>query len=435
MPEPIQAQSEQRDKSQPGEAQQDSREPASSSASADNPKPDNKPIESPRQKARQFFLIAVAAVALLVVGLLWWVHSRTYETTDDAQIDGHLHPLSSRVDGTVIAVRAEDNQFVRAGDLLVQLDPTDYQVSLEQAKASLQQAVAQTATQRPNVPITQSSNTNSLETAKSEVARAQAALEAAHQDEASTGAQLRQAQANDDKAQTDLRRYTRLVQKDEVSQTDYDQYLATAKAQAAAVEQQQAMLRSSAGRLEQSRAQLDEQQSRLEQAKRDAPQQVKIREATIVANQAAAASAKSQADSAALRLRYTRIFAPVSGFVTQRSAEIGGQIATAQQLMVIVQTDDLWVTANFRETQLKKVAPGQKVTIHVDALGKDFAGFVEALPAASGDRTSLLPPENATGNYVKIVQRLPVRIRFAKDQPDIARLRPGMSVESKIHLE
>ena len=388
----------------------------------------------PVKKRRNLILGIVVGIVLLVGAGLWWLHSRTYETTDDAQVDGHLHPLSSRVDGTILAVGAEDNQKVNAGDLLVQLDPKDYQVALDQAQASFEGANAQTATQRPNVPITQSSNTNSFETANASVANAEATVLAAQQDEKSTAAQLRQSQANNEKAQTDLQRYSRLLQKQEVAQSDYDQYLTTARAQAASVDQQEAALRSSTQKVAEAEAQLEQQQSRLRQAVRDAPRQLQIRRATVESQQASANSAKAQAETARLRLSYTRIYAPVSGIVTQRSAEVGEQITTGQQLLVIVQVDDLWVTANFRETQLKKIRPGQKVRIEVDSLGRDFDGYVEAMPAASGDRTSVLPPENATGNFVKIVQRLPVRIRFAANQAGLDLLRPGMSVEPKVDL-
>ncbi len=409
--------------------------PADGSKPKEQDAEQQKPPMDPRKKRRNILVGVTVVVLLLIGGLFWWLHARSYEDTDDAQIDGHLHPLSSRVDGTVLAVYAEDNQKVKAGDLLIQLDGKDYQVALDQANASYQQAEAQTASSRPNVPIAASSNTNNVATGQAQVANAEAAVAAAQQDETSTGAQLRQAEANNDKAQTDLQRYTRLLQRQEVAQSEYDQYATTARAQAASVEQQQAALRSAAKKVDESRAQLAEQQARLQQSLRDAPRQLQIRRATVASNEASAQSAKAQAETAALRLSYTKIFAPVSGVVTQRSAEVGGQVATGQQLMMVVQVDDLWVTANFRETQLKKIHPGQRVRIHVDSLGEDFDGYVEAMPAASGDRTSVLPPENATGNYVKIVQRLPVRIRFAGNQPNLDRLRPGMSVEPKISVE
>ncbi len=212
-----------------------------------------------------------------------------------------------------MAVYAEDNQQVKAGELLVQLDPKDYQVALDQANASYQQAEAQTASSRPNVPIATSSNTNNVATGRAQVANAEAAVAAAQQDETSTGAQLRQAEANNDKAQTDLQRYTRLLQRQEVAQSEYDQYLTTARAQTAAVEQQQAALRSAAKRVDESRAQLDEHQAKLQQSLRDAPRQIQIREATVASNQANPKSAKAQAETAALRLSYTRVYASVSG--------------------------------------------------------------------------------------------------------------------------
>jgi membrane fusion protein (multidrug efflux system) len=187
--------------------------------------------------------------------------------------------------------------------------------------------------------------------------------------------------------------------------------------------------------VEQRRAQLAQEQSKLQQTQSSAPLQVAIREADIKSQQANAEAAQAALEQSRLNLGYTRIDAPVSGVITQRSAEVGARISKGQQLFMIVQTSDLWVTANFKETQLARIHPGQHVRIHVDALRDDFEGTVESMPAVTGSRTSVLPPENATGNYVKVIQRLPVRIRFNAGQKDLDKLRPGMSVEPKVRLD
>lgn len=394
-------------------------------------KPKAEKRQDPQKRRRALVILAVVAIAL-TGATLWSLNARNYEDTDDAQIDGHLHPIAARVDGTVNAVSVEDNQSVKQGELLVQLDPRDYVVSLDQAKTAFDQAQGQAQAQNPNLPITNVTNRTNVSTGQTEVATAIAALAGAQHDKAAVLAQLRQAEANNEKAQMDLKRYTRLLERNEVSHSDYDQYLATAKAQAAMVEQQQASFSSSEKTIEQKTSQLEEQQLKLQQSQRNAPRQVEIQRANIASSEANARNAKAKLDQAALNLDYTRIYAPSSGIITQRSAETGGKVSVGQQLMVVVETGNLWVTANFRETQLRKMRVGQQVKIHVDTLDKDFSGVIENMPAASGDRISVLPPENATGNYVKIVQRFPVRIRFAPNQQGLEGLRPGMSVEPRV---
>jgi membrane fusion protein (multidrug efflux system) len=256
----------------------------------------------------------------------------------------------------------------------------------------------------------------------------------AEHDYASALSQLAQTEANNAKAQTDLRRYKQLLDKQEVAQSEFDQYDATAKAQAAAVEAQRETVQAAAKTVEQRRAQMTEQQFKLDQTRQNAPRQILIRNANIQARVANLESIKAQMVQDRLNIGYAHIVAPESGLISQRSAEIGAHITAGQQLMMLVEIGDLWVTANFKETQLRKMRAGQRVTIKVDALDKTFEGSVESMPAASGDRTSALPPENATGNYVKIVQRLPVRIRFKPNQDGLQDLRPGMSVEPEVHF-
>jgi membrane fusion protein (multidrug efflux system) len=393
-----------------------------------------KPLD-PATKRLRILIGVVVGVVVLIAGIAWWLHSRTYESTDDAQIDGHLNPIASRVAGTVKAVYVENDQPVKAGMPLVDLDPRDYEVQVEQSRAMYRQALAQLGAQNPNLPITQTSNRSIVDTDSSTVVNAEAAIASAQYDYDSNVAKLRQSEANNRKSQSDLIRYKQLVDKHEIALSDYDQYLANAGSEQAAVEASRAAAASSLKVVDQRRAQLQQQQTKLQEDTQNAPRQVAIRQANNRSSAANAASAKAQLDAALLNLSYCHIFAPVDGIATQRSAEIGGRISVGQQLVVIVQTGNIWAIADFKETQLRKMHVGQRATIEVDTLDESFEGEVQYMPAATGDRTSLFPPEDATGNYVKVVQRLPVRISFNPNQRDLNRLRPGMSVETTVHLD
>ena len=392
-----------------------------------------KPID-PAKKRRMMMIGAVVGVVLLLGAVGWWLYSRTYESTDDAQIDGHLNAIASRVAGTVTAVYAENDQPVKVGQLLVDLDPRDYEVAVEQARANYGQALAEVAAQNPNVPITQTSNRSTINVDQQEVLNAQAAVASAEHDYQSNIAKLRQAEATNRKSQADLVRYKDLVDKAEISKADYDQYVANAGSGDAAVEAARFAAESSSKVVEQRKAQLLQQEAKFAQDKANSPRQLAIQAANVDTRRATLESSKAQLDSALLNLSYCHIVSPVNGIAIQRSAEIGARVSAGQQLIVVVQTENVWVTANYKETQLKKMRVGQRVTIKVDSLGEKFEGQLEDMPAATGDKASLFPPENATGNYVKIVQRLPVRIRINPNQRDFDRLRAGMSVESKVHL-
>jgi membrane fusion protein (multidrug efflux system) len=317
---------------------------------------------------------------------------------------------------------------------VVDLDPSDYEVQVAQARAAYEQAVAQAEAQNPNVPITQTSNQGTVDIDEAEVTTAEAAVASAQQDYDSNMAKLRQAEANNRKSQSDLVRYKELVDKDEISHSDYDQYVANAGSQEAAVEASRFAAQSSARIVDQRKAQLSQEVSKLSQDRANSPRQIMIQKATVASRKASVDSAKAQLDAALLNLSYCHIVAPVDGVASQRSAEVGDRISQGQQLIVVVQVSGDWVTANFKETQLKKMRVGQRVTIKVDALDESFDGTVQNMPADTGDRSSLFPPENATGNYVKVVQRLPVRILFNPNQRDLDRLRPGMSVEPTVHF-
>jgi len=390
--------------------------------------------ESPKPRRVNRLVVGVILIVLLAIGIGWYVYSQGFEDTDDAQVDGHLNPIASRIDGTITAVHADDNQAVQAGALLVELDPSDQQVAVQQSQAQYDQAMAQLGAAHPNLPITRFSNQNDLTSQQAEVVASDAGLAAAQHDLDSAVAKLKESQAVSERNQADFVRYQTLFDKQEVSRADYDQYKSTAAAQLQTVAANEAGVASAQKTVEQRRAQVAQQQSKLVQTQSSAPLQVAIREADIKSQQANAEVAQAALQQSKLNLAYCRVAAPVSGVITQRGAEVGARISKGQQLFMIVQTDDLCVTANFKETQLARIHPGQKVRIHVDALHDDFDGTVESMPAVTGSRTSVLPPENATGNYVKVIQRLPVRIRFSPNQKDLDKLRPGMSVEPKVTL-
>lgn len=377
-----------------------------------------------------FSVLLIAAVA----ATLYWLHSRQFESTDDAQVDAHLNNITSRIDGTITNVYVDDNQTVKAGQSLVELDERDYKAALDQALAQANQARSMVIAERPNIPITEVENVTNISTGEAEVANAQAALAAAERDRDSAEAKVAEAEANNAKAQADFARYKLLIAKEEVSQQEYDQVVAAAKAQAATLAANQAGVAAAVHTVDQRRAQLLQAQSRLGQYRRTAPQQIAIRRANIVSNQASAQSAEAQVEMAQLKLSYTKITAPVNGIIMKRSAEVGSHVSAGQQLMQIAQIGDIWVTANFKETQLRSIRPQQSARIHVDALKQDFDGYVESIGGSTGSVASVLPPENATGNYVKVVQRIPVRIRFKPNQNGLDRLRPGMSVEPEVRI-
>jgi membrane fusion protein, multidrug efflux system len=411
--------------------------PTTGAAQAQNPESREDPKSArgaTRGRRRAFSIFFIVLLAAAIAGLLYWLHTRQFESTDDAQVDAHLNPVSSRIDGTITDVFVDDNEIVKAGDPLVNLDPRDYTAALNQALAQLAQARSMVIAERTNVPITQVENTTNIATGEADVANAAAALAAAERDRDVAAAKVTESQANSTRAQADLARYKQLVGNDEVSRQEYDQIVATAQAQAATVVGNTAAFEAASRTVEQRRAQLTQAQTRLAQYQQTAPEQVAIRRATVISSQASAQSAEAQVEEARLKLSYCKIVAPIAGIVMKRSAEIGARIAAGQQLFMIAQSNDVWVTANYKETQLRRLKPGQRAVIHVDALKQDFAGVVESIGASTGSRANILPPENATGNYVKVVQRLPVRIRFKQNQEGLDRLRTGMSVEPRVRI-
>ncbi len=379
--------------------------------------------------------ILAGTVVLVIVGMLFWNYLQSYESTDNAQVDGHINAIGSRIGGTVIAVYTENNRSVAAGQALVDLDPSDYKVSLAQAEANLAQAQAGLEAQAPNVPITETTESTTVATSQLEVANATAAVEAARRSHESAIADLRQTEASAQNAAAEELRYRQLVEKQEVSREQYDQRATAARAQAEMVASRKAAAEAAERAIAQRETELGQARARMVEAKNNQPRQVNVQHATVATRRANVDAARALLEQARLNLTYCKIAAPVAGIVGNKTVEVGQQVAPGQELLAITPVEDLWVTANFKETQIQRMHPGQGVTIQVDALNLKFDGWVQNMPGATGARYSLLPPENATGNYVKVVQRLPVRIRINTGQPGYDRLRPGMSVEPKVWLK
>jgi membrane fusion protein, multidrug efflux system len=355
----------------------------------------------------------------------------SYESTDDAQIDGHLNAISARVSGHVAKLLVNDNQYVEAGTLLVEIDPKDNEIAVASARAAYQDALATAESMRVNVPITTANTGSQLSAAQAEVEGMRAGVSMSRQQLEAARAQLEQAIANDIKAQNDVGRYKQLVDKQEISHQQYDQAVAAARSSAAGVAAARASVAAAEQQVTQAQAKLDQMDANLRAAE-TAPQQNAAMRARAQAAQAQAQQKKAALDQAMLNLQYARLVAPVNGIVSNRTFEVGQNVQVGQELMKIINLDDIWVTANFKESQLRLMRPGQRATILVDAYGKKYNGHVESIAGASGALFSMLPPENATGNYVKVVQRIPVKITFDPGETKEHILRPGMSVEPKV---
>jgi len=375
--------------------------------------------------------LIVGGIVLLVAGFFLWRYLGSYESTDDAQIDGHLNAISTRVTGHVIKLLVNDNQFVEAGTPLVEIDPRDYQVAVAKASAAYRDAEATAESLQANVPITSVNTDSQLSASQADVEGARAGVSVARQQLEAARAQLEQAIANDIKAQNDVGRYKQLVDKQEISHQQYDQAVAAARSSAAGVAAARASAVAAEQMVSQAQAKREQAEANLRSAG-TAPQQMSATRARAQAAVAQAQQKKAELDQANLNLQYTRLVAPVSGIVSNRSVEVGQNVQIGQELMKIINLDDIWVTANFKEDQLRYMRPGQRATISVDAYGKKYTGHVQSIAGASGALFSLLPPENATGNYVKVVQRIPVKITFDPGETKEHILRPGMSVEPKV---
>src|SRR5271154_5331081 len=377
--------------------------------------------------------VIIAVVVLLVVGFFVYRYMSSYESTDDAEVDGHINSISARISGHVVKLNVLDNQYVQAGTVLVEIDRADYQVASERAKADFENAQAAAAGAGVNVPITSVNTSSQISATEADVASARAGISAAKQQFEAAKAQLDQAQANNVKAQNDLGRYKQLVDKQEISQQQYDEAVAVAKAGAAAVDAGRAMADAAQSQVIEARGKLAQAEANLRYAQ-TAPRQMEVIRSRSVSALAAAQQKKADLDQAQLNLQYTKIIAPVAGVVSDRTVEVGQNVAPGQELMKIVPLNDVWITADFKETQLRQMKVGQPVDIEVDANGRSYKGKVDSIAGASGARFSLLPPENATGNYVKVVQRIPVKIVLDPGENKDQSLRPGMSVVPKVWI-
>jgi membrane fusion protein (multidrug efflux system) len=392
-------------------------------------------------------VVALVIVAAAIAGYQIWRDLQRFESTDDGQVDGSIYAISSRISGHVAEVLIQDEQIVKAGDVLLRLDPKDYEVAITKARADLADASANFQSMHRDVPIMSTTTSSSLSSAKSGRLDASAAVSGAEQQLGAARARLataeanvRAAEANSNKAAQDVARYKALVEKDEISKQQYDQAIATAEAARATVDAQKALVNEAEQNISAAEKSVDQARARVLQS--DAaiesamtgPQQVGVSEARAQSAQAKVEQQRALLEQAELNLQYTTVVAPVSGVIGRKAVEAGNNLAAGQQLMAIVPLDDIWITANFKETQLKNMRVGQPVKIKVDAYDREYTGKVLRLAGASGAKFSLLPPENATGNFVKVVQRIPVRIVLDPGQNEDHLLRPGMSVTPTVQV-
>ncbi len=404
------------------------------------------PLDSPAKKTGRTVLIILVVLVLICGAGFWYYISSQTESTDDAQVDGNIYPVSSRIAGNVLAVHVQENQAVKKGDLLVEIDPKDYQVALDQAQANLASAQADYTSATVNVPITSVSTNTTLANAGVDIQATATNVTQTQQTAAAAAARVVEAKANAIKAVKDVERYTPLVEKDVISRQQYDAAVAQATAANAQVLEAENQLVAQQSAITAAQQRLQTSRNQAAEAAKNGPQQVAIQRARASSALANVKQAQARVDQALLNLSYSRVLAPTDGIVSKKNVELGGNLATGQDLLTIVPLNDLWVTANFKETQLKGMKeadhannkPGSKVDIKIDALGgRHFTGEVEQVGGATGSKLSLFPPENATGNYVKVVQRIPIRINFtnlAEENKDHA-LRAGFSATPDVAVK
>ena len=389
-------------------------------------------VKRSRFKFRRPIVLIPLVLVVIVGAVLLWLYFASYESTDDAQVDVHLYPVSPRISGYVTKVNVDDNQYVQAGTVLVEIDPKDYEIAVAKAQADLANAEATAKSLNITVPITSINTSSQLRFAASDVENARAGIVAAEKQLAAAHAQVEQAEANDVKAQDDLERYKRLLAKQNVSEQTYDQALAASRASTASV----AAVKANEAAAQQTVQQANDRLAQAEanhRAAQTGPQQVASTNARALAAAADVQQKRAALEQAELNLGYTKIIAPVSGEVN-KSVVVGMNVQAGQQLLTVVPLEEVWITANFKETQLRHMQVGQRVKIDVDATGATLRGHVDSIAGATGPLFSLLPPENATGNYVKVVERLPVKIVLEPGENSDRRLRPGINVVPKVHI-
>ena len=383
-------------------------------------------------RRKRWLAISSGSIAAALACIWIWHYASGFESTDDAQVDVHLYPVSARIKGYVQRVHAQDNEYVNAGTTLVEIDPHDYQVAVDQARAELGDAAASAKALAINVPISSVDSSSRLKYASSDVESAQAGVTAAEKKALSAQARVREARAEDTKGQDDVQRYRLLLAKDEVPRQIYDHAFASAETDDAAVAEAEANEAAALQAVEQARNHLLEARADYESAQAG-PQRVASENARAVAATAAVQQKQAKLAQSELNLGYTKIVAPVSGEVT-KNVVVGMNVEPGEQLLTVVPLDQVWVTANFKETQLRGMRPGQRADITLDSTGRTYEGRVDSIAGATGPLFSLLPPENATGNYVKIVQRVPVKVALDPGANHDHELRPGMNVVVKVHV-
>jgi len=416
--------------------QETAKGPGSSSSSIRNTAVENPvvtpPVVYPSRRSYKRWIIAAAVVVVLVGGIFLWHYLSGFETTDDAQVDVHLYPVSARISGYVLAVHVGDNQYVQEGATLVEIDPKDYQVAEAKAQANFETAEAAARSLNIDVPISSVDTASQLKFTSSDIENAKAAIAASEKQVAAAQARILEAEAENVKAQDDVQRYHLLLVKDEVPKQTYDHAVAAAQTDTAAVAAAKADEATAEQNVAQARSRLIEAIARDESAQAG-PQRVASTRARALSAIADVRQKRAELDQAELNLGYTKVLAPVSGEVTKKVV-VGLNVDPGEELLTVVPLDQVWITANFKETQLKHMRVGQKVEIHLDSNGRTYDGHVDSIAGATGPLFSLLPPENATGNYVKIVQRVPVKIVLGPGENRDHQLRPGMNVEAKVYL-
>ena len=386
----------------------------------------------PSRRSHKRWIIVAGTVVAAIGGVFLWHYLSGFESTDDAQVDVHLYPVSARISGYVQAVHAEDNEYVQEGAVLMEIDPKDYQVAVARAQANLETAVASARALNIDVPISSVDTASQLMFTSSDIDNAKAAIAAGEKQVAAARARIQEAEAENVKAEDDVQRYHLLLAKDEVPKQIYDHAVASAQTDTAAVDAARAEEASAEQNVLQARSRLSEAIARDESAE-IGPQRVASTRARALSAVADERQKRAELDQAELNLGYTKVLAPVSGEVTKKVV-VGLNVDPGEQLLTVVPLDQVWITANFKETQLKQMRPGQKVKITCDSNGRSYQGHVDSIAGATGPLFSVLPPENATGNYVKIVQRVPVKIVLEPGENRDRQLRPGMNVESKVYL-
>lgn len=389
-------------------------------------------VSKKHSRARKRLVIATGSIALCVASAFVWHYLSGFESTDDAQVDVHLYPVSARISGYIEKVNASDNQDVRRGEILVEIDPTDYQVAVDRARAELENAEAVARALHIDVPVTAIDTASQLQFSSSAVQNARAGVAAAEKEAAAAHARLLEAEAENVKGQDDVNRYQLLLAKDEVPRQVFDHAYATARSDSAAVAAAEANEAAAEQSVQEAKSGLMEAEAKLEAAE-TGPQRVASTRAQALAAAADVQRKQAALEQAQLNLSYTKIVAPVGGEVNKKVV-VGMNVEPGEQLLTVVPLEDVWITANFKETQLRQMRPGQKVEISVDSTGRTYTGRVDSIAGATGPLFSLLPPENATGNYVKIVERLPVKIALDPGENRDHRLRPGMNVEAKVFV-